>query len=456
MKSLPQIQDFFNRLWGRQAAAWQKTDVQSTPPAFVLGLSGGLDSIALFHLLRLHKIQFSAVHFHHGLRETADRDTQFCQKLCAEHQVDLKTIQLNVLEEKSAKESIEEAARRLRLSYYQENLSKDSIILLAHHRDDLRENFLLRSLRGSNSSGLTGLKEYVTIQGRNYARPMLKIGKDELRAWLEDNQWNWIEDESNQENDYNRNKVRNIILPELAKVADLKGIDKSLENLAQDADFIQQEAERIADREDFTCETLKKLHPALFPRVIRIFLKELFQEDRVLKSSAIERLKAEIQSIPSEGKTLTLQDDVILKISADGSIHKKIKSKPAFEYQWNWQEEPTLSLPTLNAEITVSKNCSPITDHCSLTIPLSLFTDHGSSLTVRTWRNGDKLVPAGRTKEQKLKKIFSQAKISAEEKNDTPLICLGDKILWIPKIIQSELSRLKEGDESITIKLHTL
>lgn len=453
MKTFPQFQAFFERLWGRQAPAWQKTDCNESLQAGrlcsqVLGLSGGLDSVALFHLLRLNDIEFTAVHFHHGLRETADCDAEFCKALCEKHDISLDIIELDVPTNKLSNESIEEAARRLRLDYYRQNLPENSIVLLAHHRDDLRENFLLRTLRGSNSSGLTGLREIVEIQGRTYARPMLKIGKDELRDWLEFNNFTWIEDESNQENDFNRNKIRNIVLPELSKVASLKGIDRSLENLAQDADFIQQEAERIAKSKPFTCETLIELHPALFPRVIRIYLNGLYGEDRLLKASAIERLKKEIESIPQHGKTLTLQDDVTLKISGNGTISKKIKSKPSFEYQWDWQNQPILEIPSLNACLTIETN-KPITNRRSqLSLPKSLFTDHGSLLTVRSWKDGDSIIPAGKDTPQKLKKIFSKAKISAEEKNDYPLLCLGDQILWI---IGLQKAQLNEGDDNVTI-----
>ena len=404
--------------------------------------------MALFHLLRLNEIPFTAVHFHHGLRETADHDSKFCKALCEEHNIELDIIELDVPANKLSNESIEGAARRLRLDYYRQNLPEDSIILLAHHRNDLRENFLLRTLRGSNSSGLTGLRELVEIQGRTYARPMLKIGKDELKVWLIENNFTWIEDESNQENDFNRNKIRNIVLPELSKVASLKGIDRSLENLAQDADFIQEEAERIAQEKAFTCETLKTLHPALFPRVIRIYLNKIYDEDRLLKASAIERLKKEIESIPEQGKTLTLQDDVILKISGDGTISKKIESKPSFEHQWDWQNNPTLEIPSLNNSLTAKEN-EPITNQRSqISLPKQWLMDNGSLLTVRSWKDGDKIIPEGKDNPQKLKKIFNKAKISAEEKNDYPLLCIGDQILWI---IGLQKANIASADEYITI-----
>ena len=139
----------------------------SLPPdrEFFLSLSGGADSTALLFLLKQNNIPFTAAHFTHGIRaeDSSTKEREFCHQICADLQVPLKEIPLDVMTRKHPSEGIEEAARRLRLEAWQtitaEN--KNVVILTAHHAGDAVENMFLRLMRGGNTSSTTSLRFFV-------------------------------------------------------------------------------------------------------------------------------------------------------------------------------------------------------------------------------------------------------------------------------------------------------
>ena len=241
----------------------------------ILGFSGGADSTALAQLLYQNKISFQAVHFNHHLRENAaDGDAEFCHNFCMARSIPFTEKHIYVQEEKQGSESIEACARRLRQNFYQQNYAeKNTVVLLAHHSGDLRENFLLRALRGSSSSGLSGLRENCTIQGVNYFRPLLSLSKGDILEYLHEQKLQWREDESNAENIYARNLIRNEVLPSMAKIASLEGLDRCLTNVAHDADFMEECARNWLQKNSFTRYNFLKTHPALKARVLRYYFQ---------------------------------------------------------------------------------------------------------------------------------------------------------------------------------------
>ena len=116
---------------------------------YLLGLSGGADSVCLFHLLRDGGYDFSAAHINHGIRgEEADRDEAFCRELCKKHSIKLHLLRADVpAEAKAEGESLEEAARRVRYSFFEKVMREGSIdiLLTAHNADDNAETLLLHS-----------------------------------------------------------------------------------------------------------------------------------------------------------------------------------------------------------------------------------------------------------------------------------------------------------------------
>lgn len=193
-----------------------------------IGISGGLDSVGLVRALHwlnelscepaISRLQLRAVHFDHQQRGTeSDQDRLFVRRLCNELQIPLECLFWNETEA-SADEGAsfsQDKARRWRQSHYdsRSSLSRPILVLTAHHRDDSYESQLLKLLRGAHITNLHGMDSLHRIGQVYYGRPLLHATKKEIVKFLEDNEWSWREDSSNQSDKYLRNRVRNELVP---------------------------------------------------------------------------------------------------------------------------------------------------------------------------------------------------------------------------------------------------
>ncbi|KJH68824.1 tRNA lysidine(34) synthetase TilS [Chromobacterium violaceum] len=187
--------------------------------AFEVGLSGGLDSVALLSLLcearaRRPEIGLSAVHVHHGLSPNADAWAAHCQALCDSLRVPLRIERVQV--HAGGGESVEAAAREARYQVYRRSASE--VIALAHHQDDQAETILLQLLRGGGARALAAMPALRELApGKLLWRPLLEIPRERLEAYVKARGFAWVDDESNLDTRYRRNLLRHDILPRLER-----------------------------------------------------------------------------------------------------------------------------------------------------------------------------------------------------------------------------------------------
>lgn len=214
---------------------------------WLVGVSGGADSVALLHLLVEAGFRKLVVcHLDHGLRGRAStEDAKFVTRLAAKLTVECVVNQADVRGRMEAHgESLETAARQARLEFFAECAVKFrcSRILLAHHADDQAETVLWNLLRGSHGmKGMRGEQPLVTESGLTLEliRPLLGVRRAELVAWLESQGHRWREDASNAQPIAVRNRLRNEALPLLGKIS---GRDPTLALVRGAADTEEQEA----------------------------------------------------------------------------------------------------------------------------------------------------------------------------------------------------------------------
>jgi tRNA(Ile)-lysidine synthase len=185
----------------------------------LIGLSGGSDSVALVLLLQELAEQdgfavASLAHLNHRLRCTAARDEQFCRDFAATVGLPIAVESIDVGSyAQTQRLSVEDAARRLRYDFLHrvaESASADRIAV-GHTRDDQAETFLLKLIRGA---GLTGLGGIYPRRG-TVVRPLLDVGRADLRRYLESRGQPWVDDETNEDLGNPRNRIRHRVLPEL-------------------------------------------------------------------------------------------------------------------------------------------------------------------------------------------------------------------------------------------------
>ncbi|KUM02958.1 tRNA lysidine(34) synthetase TilS [Chromobacterium subtsugae] len=204
-------------LIGRLIKHWP--DELSGQCSFEVGLSGGLDSVALLSLLcgvreEMPGLRLSAVHVHHGLSPNADAWARHCEQLCAALQVPLRVARVAVTA--AGGDSLEAAARDARYAAYRESAA--GVVVLAHHLDDQAETVLLQLLRGGGAKALAAMPALRPLAGGKLLwRPLLALTRAELEAHVRRQSLAWVEDESNQDTRYRRNLLRLEVLPRIER-----------------------------------------------------------------------------------------------------------------------------------------------------------------------------------------------------------------------------------------------
>ena len=188
----------------------------SSTPRLIVALSGGLDSIVLLHLLYRFKSNYPdfdllAHNVNHGLSSNADNWGDFCGNYCKALGVSF--ISTNVSIENKSRTSLEALARDARYQAFKNNMQANDIILTGHHQDDQLETLLLALKRGAGSTGLQGIKTIQTFAQGYLVRPLLIFSRQQLADYAELHKLQWIEDESNQNIDFDRNFIRQKISP---------------------------------------------------------------------------------------------------------------------------------------------------------------------------------------------------------------------------------------------------
>ena len=248
----------------------------------LVACSGGADSMALLHyartLLQAGSLdRLACAHFNHNLRTEAVDDENFVRGFCLTSGIEFFKGEADVAAEAARlKRGIEETARVLRYGFLESVAVREGFpcVCTAHNRDDNMETMLFNLTRGTGPSGLCGIKQTRGI----FFRPMLDITRAEIEAYIAQNGVNHIEDASNADTCYSRNKLRHLALPVLREInsAAAEAFSRTAEFLRADEDYFELETARILSTAIQTPEglglpvnILSELHPAMAGRVCR-------------------------------------------------------------------------------------------------------------------------------------------------------------------------------------------
>jgi len=260
--------------------------MRNFPPdaRYLIGVSGGRDSIALLHwLVNLGYDKLIVCHLNHQLRgQSSDADARFVQKLAAKYQVGFELGAANVRAlARKKKMSLETAAREARYSFFSKAAKRRRChkIFLAHHADDLVETFLLNLIRGAGLTGLGGMRDVSSRQihgvDLTILRPLLSIWRSDIDKYVRECHLRFREDATNKNLAPTRNRIRNRIIPYLEKILD-RNIRRNLWRTAT----IAAEEENWLDKEvpdstnvDLSVPKLRALPVALQRRAILKWLR---------------------------------------------------------------------------------------------------------------------------------------------------------------------------------------
>lgn len=188
----------------------------------VCGVSGGPDSISMLNILReikeekLYDFEIFVAHINHGLRENAKIDEKYVLDYCQENGIECFVLNTNIKDiSEKEKKGLEETGRIVRYNFFDEIMNKTNSnkIAIAHNMNDNVETILMNIIRGTGLSGLKGIE----AKPGKYIRPLIESERGEIEKYCEEEKLNPRHDESNDENIYTRNKIRNIAIPYIKK-----------------------------------------------------------------------------------------------------------------------------------------------------------------------------------------------------------------------------------------------
>ena len=384
----------------------------------IVGFSGGLDSTVLLHYLALQPqltCKIIAVHVNHGLSPNADVWQAHCLQFCSRLGIPIGIHQ--VVFDRHA--NVEENARDARYQVFYSQLTKDDCLLLAHHCNDQAETVLLQLMRGSGIDGLAAMASMKTLALGELARPLLQHSRCMLEAYAREHHLIWIDDESNQDNTFSRNYIRNQVLPLLTAKW-----PKAVKNLAACAAHCQQARLNLDDLAVLDCEdldtgrdtlllsSLQNLSHARLTNVLRSWIKN--NDVKMPSAKTFNRLIDEVIMAGNDTTACVQWNEIIIKRYQQTLyiLQQNVSSRPQ-NLEWVNFPEP-LPLGNDSDYLYVSQ------------VAQGLQVPTGSRIQVCFRQGGELLHWRGQTKS--LKKLFQQWRVPPWRRDAIPLVYI-DKCL---------------------------
>lgn len=371
-----------------------------------LACSGGVDSLVLAHLLKDLCSKLTLIHVNYHLRgEDSNRDEQFVRSFGKQHQIEVQVNSVDYTSEHpDRKINIQLAARDTRYTWFKQiqGLDPDNLIALAHHLDDQIETFYLNLARKSGLLGMTVMHPNM----HSYIRPLLDWTKEEIYEYARLNQIEWGEDYSNAESKYARNKLRNIILPELYQaIPDLR---ESIQILVKQLQVVRENYTIKAQQ--LLKEYKRKTHTAIPKQVFR----ELSEDFR---SVLLEQLHVPIPNITALETLLNRSNGKQLLTKAQTFI---VQDDELLIYPTT----PTSSQATLKME-----NVDILPQQFSQEVIYLDSTKIQGSLFLRPWVKGDRMRIQGTQGSKLISHILKDAKVPLPERDSVLVLCDSQNIL---------------------------
>ncbi|MEX2513800.1 MAG: tRNA lysidine(34) synthetase TilS [Cyclobacteriaceae bacterium] len=395
---------------------------------YLLGISGGIDSVVLAHLLKKGGFNYGLAHCNFQLRgEESHADENFINRLGLELKVPVfvkKFDTKNYMETQGI--SLQMAARNLRYLWFKELYEEEQLdgILVAHHADDQLETILLNLLRGTGLEGLYGM----ATKRDHIIRPLLPFTRVEIKDYLKAEKLEWREDSSNQKDDYKRNFLRNRVIPELnafdPKASELmrfsferiKDTGKAFFHL-----FNKWRNDNIIREENYEYLIFQKLRELPGKNT---FLQYWLKDKGFSFFQVRDILKAWENGI--SGKYF-LSGNFMLNLDRDKFILGPIETltqsiqvnQHDIEVIINGVTYELLNLEP-DKEIDRSRD-NAMVDKSLLSFPLK----------IRNWEEGDKFKPLGMSGFKKISDFLIDLKVPLIKKNRVKVLCSGGQIVWL-------------------------
>lgn len=429
----------------------------------LLAVSGGKDSMTMLDLFNYFKYELKlnlvVCHFNHSLRDDADRDEKFVKTQCEKYGLKFYSKKEDVLlYSNENKLSTEEGARFLRYKFFDEvkRIENLEYIATAHNKNDLAETVIMRILRGTGINGLIGIQS----ERGDLIRPILNFSRDEIEKYIEENNIPFVEDKTNFEELYLRNKIRLNLFPILKNEYNPRILDaiSRLSNIAFDYSTISREY--IASKEGLLWEFNRdkilvyieklKLQSRSFRNIMyREFFEFISKDPDGINYKIIEEIDNLIFS--KTGKYIEIKN-VVFKIEYDKlliydkNIFENLEMKFCFEnLDFSLYSTKFFDIIIEQSSFEEFKNLKQNKDL------LFINKKYLDFLKIRNKENGDFLeLEFGK---KKLKDIFIDEKVSKDIRKNIPIFEIENNVVWVPNIRRSNRYLVDKKDDIIKIRV---
>ena len=426
-----------------------------SPGLLVVGVSGGADSVCLLHLLNRMKSEFGVelhvAHLNHGLRGAeSEGDAEYVGHLAKQLGLEA-TIEKRDVKgyQERNRCSLEEAAREVRYAFLTEVAQSlgAKAIAVGHTADDQAETILMHLIRGTGLSGLRGMQPLSTWRSPTgteltLLRPLLAVSREETNAYCAALNLPTRFDSSNILPSYLRNRIRSELIPLLQSYnPNIKSALIHTANIiAADLDYIMGQVSPLWGSVVHECpngvtldnEKFSSLPPALKHHLLRSVFEHLLGSLRDIESVHIESL-IKLLAKPA-GKKLSLPGGLTFYGSYTESLLTKEKDIPCpfpileGEYKLTIPGETRFSNWLVKAELSEQPPKEDNKDGFKACFDFDL---SGADLLVRRRKEGDRFQPLGMSQDKKLQDFMVDAKIPRGWRDRIPLVCSGERILWV-------------------------
>ena len=412
----------------------------------IVGVSGGPDSVCLLHILHelseALEIRLVVAHLDHGLREKEDEaETRFVRRLASSMGLAFETEKASLLRE-GVTSSVEERARNARYAFF--GRLKDKLgaqkIAVGHNLNDQAETVLMRLLRGSGPSGLTGIP---AIRENTIIRPLIELKREEIESYLQARDLSYVTDSSNLETDYLRNRIRLELLPQL-----LEYQPRLIEHLGQlsrimgnENNYLEAQAEEWVEREGEQNSAGDILIPAprfielpepIRNRVTRHLLRKMRDDLRSIDHGHIESVYELAKSMKPQGR-LNLPNGLTVKRIYDKLAFIAGETDESVTFHYLLDGVGTYYLEEINRSITLEE-IDRDEDLNLQSLEWTAYLDADKlqyPLILRNFRPGDRFIPLGMAGHKKVKDFFIDLKIPSEVRVLTPILVNQDTLVWV-------------------------
>ncbi|QIQ20679.1 tRNA lysidine(34) synthetase TilS [Zophobihabitans entericus] len=393
--------------------------------AILVAYSGGVDSSVLLHglvLLRNTKrpdLKLRAIYIHHGLSQQADNWARHCEQTCQQSGVECLIRYVNL--EPSG--NIESQAREARYESIEQVLLPQEVLCTAQHLDDQCETFLLALKRGSGPTGLSSMPVVTSFGQTQLLRPLLSFSRQQIEQYAQENALSWVEDESNQDDKYDRNFLRLRVLPVLQQ------------RWPQFTQMVSRSAQLCAEQQQLLDELLSE-HLSTLTGEQGCLLIEPLLNDSEAKRNALLRLWFKFHNVPMPSRQqLTIIWQEVALAREDATPQFILDNHQIRRYQQCLYLLPAMR-PIENIRISWDLK-TPINLPDNLGVLTAILEQHMGQLrqpteqetvSIRFQAQG-KFAIVGRTGSRSLKKIWQEYQIAPWLRQRTPLIYYNDTLI---------------------------